>query len=502
MVSGGVGSAAARRAGRRPPPAGPAGATRRPAGPRRAPAPGPAGRWRPARRPATAGPAGLPGSTISGAPSTQVPWPAKLAALHLRAEENGTAACRAHPSGGGKACPTAASVALRFWSSASAPSAASAGAWPSSRMRLSKAMVPSVRVPVLSRHTTSTRARPSTAGSCWTRTRRRASVTAATPKATLVSRTRPCGTMPTSAATVPVAACRARLMGVQRADDQQHGHRRDRPGDVAQDLVDAVHQLRAHQREPPRLGGELAGVRVGAHRRWPGSRPTRRPRSCPTAAGHRPACPPARTRRSAATHRPPGSCWRAPPRPRPAGRRRAGRPGHRRRGPPTAMSCGAPSRITRTRGALSTASRSSVRLARSSCAMPISALVTSTMPNRASCGWPDDQDHGQQDTEDEVEPGQDVRPQDLGDRAAGALPARVRQPARAPLGNLGAGQARRRRLRDRRGRRRWREAAASAMPGHRAAVKDQRNARPGPGRVPATSTAAGPGHGWSSKRAR
>ena len=52
------------------------------------------------------------------------------------------------------------------------------------------------------------------------------------------------------------------------------------------------------------------------------------------------------------------------------------------------MSRGAPSRVTRTRGALSTASRSSVRLARSSCRMPISALVTSTTPNRASCGWP------------------------------------------------------------------------------------------------------------------
>ena len=48
------------------------------------------------------------------------------------------------------------------------------------------------------------------------------------------------------------------------------------------------------------------------------------------------------------------------------------------------MSRGAPSRITRTLGALSTASRSSVRLARSSCPMPISALVTSTTPNRAS----------------------------------------------------------------------------------------------------------------------
>ncbi len=31
---------------------------------------------------------------------------------------------------------------------------------------------------------------------------------------------------------------------------------------------------------------------------------------------------------------------------------------------------------------------SASRLVRSSCAMPISALVTSTTPNKASCGWP------------------------------------------------------------------------------------------------------------------
>ena len=68
------------------------------------------------------------GSTISGAPSTQVPCPVKLAALHLRAEENGTAAWRTHPAGGGKTCAMAASVAFWFSSPASAPSAAPAGA--------------------------------------------------------------------------------------------------------------------------------------------------------------------------------------------------------------------------------------------------------------------------------------------------------------------------------------------------------------------------------------
>src|SRR5271169_3342774 len=36
------------------------------------------------------------------------------------------------------------------------------------------------------------------------------------------------------------------------------------------------------------------------------------------------------------------------------------------------------------------------------------------------------------------------------------------------------------------------EGAASAMQGHHAAVKDQRNTRPSPGRVPAASTAPNP----------
>ena len=67
-------------------------------------------------------------------------------------------------------------------------------------------MFPSVSVPVLSKQTTSTRASPSTAGSSWTSTLRRASVTAATPKATLVSSTSPWGTMPTRPATVPLTA--------------------------------------------------------------------------------------------------------------------------------------------------------------------------------------------------------------------------------------------------------------------------------------------------------
>ena len=51
-----------------------------------------------------------------------------------------------------------------------------------------------------------------------------------------------------------------------------------------------------------------------------------------------------------------------------------------------------------------------------------------------------DQDHRQQDAQDEVEPRHDVRAQDLAHRPAGTLPARVPQPPRAPLGNLRAAQ--------------------------------------------------------------
>ena len=137
-----------------------------------------------------------------------MPWSPNVAALHLRAEENGTKPVRVQESVVGNAAAMALSVALRSSSAASAPRAASTGARSSSRSTRSNTMFPSVSVPVLSKQTTSTRASPSTAGSSWTSTLRRASVTAATPKATLVSSTRPWGTMPTIPATVPLTASR------------------------------------------------------------------------------------------------------------------------------------------------------------------------------------------------------------------------------------------------------------------------------------------------------
>ena len=64
----------------------------------------------------------------------------------------------------------------------------------------------SVSVPVLSAQTTSTRARPSIAGSSCTRHWRRPSRITPTANAMLVSSTSPSGTIGTSAATIPRTA--------------------------------------------------------------------------------------------------------------------------------------------------------------------------------------------------------------------------------------------------------------------------------------------------------
>ena len=66
----------------------------------------------------------------------------------------------------------------------------------------------SVSVPVLSAHTTSTRARPSMAGSSCTRHCRRPSRTTPTAKATDVISTRPSGTIGTNAPTIRSTASR------------------------------------------------------------------------------------------------------------------------------------------------------------------------------------------------------------------------------------------------------------------------------------------------------
>ena len=72
-------------------------------------------------------------------------------------------------------------------------------------------MPPSVSVPVLSRQTVSTRARPSIAGSSCTRHCWRPSRTTPIAKATEVSSTRPSGTIGTMPATVRRTASRQSL---------------------------------------------------------------------------------------------------------------------------------------------------------------------------------------------------------------------------------------------------------------------------------------------------
>jgi hypothetical protein len=158
--------------------------------------------------------------TISGAPSTHDPRSLKRAALHFRAEEKGTASSIVQSAGAGSDAPMASRVELRPEAVAAiAPKASSARASrprspPSPELspgprapkgsKRSKAGWGSVMVPVLSIHSTSTRAKPSTAGNSRVRTLRRASVIADTAKAMLVSSTNPCGTIATNAATVLV----------------------------------------------------------------------------------------------------------------------------------------------------------------------------------------------------------------------------------------------------------------------------------------------------------
>ena len=152
--------------------------------------------------------------TISGAPSTQVPWPSKHAALHLRADENGTVAVTGQPGASGYRSPSARWVALGSGSEA-ATAASTASRWAAETAAVSPtgrtsatSIVPSVMVPVLSRHSTSTRASTSMAASSWTSVRRRARRTTPAAKATLVSSTRPSGTMATMPPTAETSASR------------------------------------------------------------------------------------------------------------------------------------------------------------------------------------------------------------------------------------------------------------------------------------------------------
>ena len=154
---------------------------------------------------------------------TQVRPPAP-AADHLRREEKGTrrpsassVPVRPPASSSGPGAPsspspsrTARAVALDSCEvrAARAPRSSGPAPAPPGPSTRSRRMRPVVMVPVLSRHSVSTRARTSTAGSSWTRTRRRARRSEAVAKLTLVSSTSPWGTMPTTPAMAATVAMR------------------------------------------------------------------------------------------------------------------------------------------------------------------------------------------------------------------------------------------------------------------------------------------------------
>ncbi len=125
-------------------------------------------------------------------------------------------------------------------------------------------IVPSVSVPVLSRHTTSTRARPSTAGSSCTSTLRRAKRDRRDREREARQQHQAFGHHRHDTGDDPRHRFAPPFVRAELAEREQRRGRNQRPGDVAQDRVDAVHQLGTHEREPPGLGCEPPRVRVGA----------------------------------------------------------------------------------------------------------------------------------------------------------------------------------------------------------------------------------------------
>ena len=188
--------------------------------------------------------------------------------------------------------------------------------------------------------------------------------------------------------------------------------------------------------EPPGLRGELRGVGVGSDGRGLEPALAGHDDRCRTARRRRPPSRPDRTRRSAATRRSPArrdSCttpsagtWSPV---RSSSRSSATTSADRDLGD-------RPSRTTRARGALSTASRSRVRLARTSWTMPMAEFATMTRPNKPFCQRPVSRMHTKSAVSSPLKTGEHVGPDDLADRAAGAHLDRVRparpRPARRP----------------------------------------------------------------------
>ena len=228
----------------------------------------------------------------------------------------------------------------------------------------------------------STRARPSTAGSSCTNTLRRASVSAATMNAMLVSSTSPSGTIATTPATVNRKAVSNSWsrdwLQRRRADTGINTHvtmrRMVLMPSISSDRVNVKRRasaasFRAYESAPTRVAWnrpEPATTKLPESTSSSGSlssgslspvssdSSTSSPSALCTTPSHGIWSPGRSSSRSSIT-----TCS-------------------------TAISATWPSRTTRARGALSTASRSRVRLARTSWKMPIPALATSISPKVAS----------------------------------------------------------------------------------------------------------------------
>ena len=216
-------------------------------------------------------------------------------ALHLRADENGTELDRASSPAGRDTRPAARLRGVRVAGRTTrAPRAPARLARRASARRArstpATSIAPDVIVPVLSRQITSTRASTSIAGSSCTSVRRRARRTTPTANATLVSRTSPSGTIPTTPPTgrdEPVADARRDV--VELADEQRDPGRDEHVRDERDDAVDRRAQVAVDERELARLLGQLRRVGVGADLGDPRPRRRRRRRSCPTSSSS-PGC--------------------------------------------------------------------------------------------------------------------------------------------------------------------------------------------------------------------
>ena len=147
----------------------------------------------------------------SGAPTTRLSPVSKVQPLHLVSGEKGMRLVQLRLVSPENSSAMASAVAL---SGSPRPYMAVSMSWSRSGesavkgMRFSTSILGSVMVPVLSTHSTSTRARASMQFQSWTSTRFRLSFWVETARATLVSRYSPSGIMPVRAATVPSALSR------------------------------------------------------------------------------------------------------------------------------------------------------------------------------------------------------------------------------------------------------------------------------------------------------